>query len=128
MKLRALILAFLTLFLCSFFTGCSQSLGLKAYQVDDLVKNPRVHEGEEISIVGILKPSEDAFRLVSVFARLQGTSDENNVYLINYAAKIEFNTKVLVKGQFGVVNLPVLGSYLVIDAKSVEQCTNYSLC
>lgn len=117
-------LTFLSLISIIQLTGCGQGIGFSAFKVDDLVKNPRVHEGEVISVVGTLKQTEDFFKLVGVEARLEGVSAENNIYLINYAAKINFDSKVLVKGEFAALNLPLLGAYLVIDAKSVEPCGN----
>lgn len=118
-------LTFLSLISSIMLTGCGQGIGFNAFKVDDLVKNPRVHEGEVISVVGTLKQTEDVFRLVGVQARLEGSSADNNVYLINYAAKISFDSKAVVKGEFATLNLPLLGTYLVIDAKSVELCGNY---
>jgi hypothetical protein len=107
-----------TIFLFGLF-GCDVLKGISAHKVDDIVKNPRVYEEKEITVVGNLQPVPEAFKLVGIGARLQGNSPDNNVYLMNYAAKIDFNQKVMVTGVFETLPIPLLGTFLVIDAKSV---------
>jgi hypothetical protein len=108
--------------------GCGSNFGITAKPVDDIVKNPRIYEGQQISITGTLVNSDEVQKLASIGAVLEGSNSKNRVYLINFAAQLEFGTKVVVTGDFGTISMPLLGSFLVLDAKSVESCSKISAC
>lgn len=119
------------LFLLTLFVlliGCGSNTGITAKSVDEIIKNPRIYEGQQISITGKLSPSDDVQKLASIGAVLEGSNPTNRVYLINFAAQAEFGTKVVVTGEFGTISVPLLGSFLVLDAKSVESCSKISAC
>jgi hypothetical protein len=119
-------LLLLTLIFLQF--GCGSNTGISAKPVDDIVKNPRVYEGQQISITGKLVNSDEIQKLANIGAVLEGSNPRNRVYLINFAAQVEFGTKVVVTGEFGTISVPLLGSFLVLDAKSVESCSKISAC
>ena len=108
--------------------GCDIQKAFNAHKVDEIIENPRIYESQEISIVGELKPVDDNMKLFGIGARLQGSKTDSNVYLYNYAAKIEFNQKVSVTGVFTTLTIPLFGSYLIIDAKSVLACSQLFFC
>ena len=119
------------LFLLTLFVlliGCGSNFGITAKPVDDIVKNPRIYEGQQISVTGTLVNSDEVQKLASIGAVLEGSNSKNRVYLINFAAQLEFGTKVVVTGEFGTISVPLLGSFLVLDAKSVESCSKISAC
>ena len=122
--MKKAILTILTI--CLF--GCGSNTGITAKSVDDVIKNPRIYEGKEISITGTLKPSEDAQKLVNIGAILEGSDQTKRVYLINFAAQADFESKVVITGEFQTLSIPLLGSFLVLDAKSVEPCSKISAC
>ena len=108
--------------------GCGSNTGITAKSVDDVTINPRIYEGKEISVMGTLKPSEDAQKLVSIGAILEGADDSKRIYLINFAAQADFGSKYVITGEFQTLTIPILGSFLVLDAKSVEPCSKISAC
>jgi hypothetical protein len=114
--------------LIALLIGCGSNSGITAKSVDDVIKNPRVYEGQQISIMGKLAPSDEMQKLALIGAILEGSNPTNIIYLINFAAQADFGTKVVVSGQFEIISLPVLGSFLVLDAKSVEPCSKISAC
>jgi hypothetical protein len=125
MKINIRLISLLAAFL---LFACDSNLGISAYKVDDLVANPRIHEGKEISVTGTLRSVDESLKLLGVTAKLEGTNSKNVIYLLNFAAQVNFDSKYVIKGQFATVTLPLLGSYLVIDAKSVERCGGLNLC
>jgi hypothetical protein len=119
---------FLLLFVAVLLVGCDIEKIINVHKVDDIVENPRVYEAQEISLTGELKPADDNMKIFGIGARLQGSKTDSNVYLFNYAAKIDFNQKVRVTGVFTTLTIPLFGSYLIIDAKSVLPCSQLFFC
>jgi len=109
-------------------SGCDFGNGLSAISVDRIFKNPRIYEGKEISVVGVLMEPDDKFKVLNVGGRLEGSQPDQVIYLQNMMAKVDYRSKVIVKGAFSTISVPIIGSYLVIDAKSVEPCTKMSFC
>lgn len=112
----------------SFLISCGSNSGINAKSVDEIIKNPRIYEGQIISITGKLSTPDDLQKLAGIGATLEGVDKSNKVYLVNFAAKLDYGTKVVVTGEFGTVSLPLVGSFLVLDAKSVEPCSSISAC
>ena len=109
-------------------TGCDFGVGLSALSVTKVVKNPRIYEGQEITVVGKLTEADEKLKIFNISYSLEGPSPDQSIYLQNMIAKVNPGVQVIVRGPFTAVTLPVLGSYLVVDAKSVEECTKISFC
>ena len=109
------------LFLCLFFffamSGCSEKK-LFSYSVDEVTKNPRLHEGKVISVKGI----------TGITAKISSPSSGTYIYLSNMVAKVQFGHEVVVNGELNVITIPVLGTYIVVDAKSVIDCSEKLIC
>ena len=128
-KIKSLLVNFLPfVFLGFLLISCKSDTGIAAYKVDELIQNPRIHEGKEIKVVGTLRQVDDALKIIGVAAKLEGSSTNYAVYLINFAARVEFDKKYVIKGEFATLTLPLFGSYLVIDAKSVQPCSELNIC
>jgi threonyl-tRNA synthetase len=95
---------------------------------DAFLVNPRAYEGKEITIVGVLSDVEDQFKLVSINAKVGGPSTDSTIFLKNQLAKIDMGTKVIIKGEFQTFSIPMVGTYFMMDAKSVNPCTTLSFC
>jgi hypothetical protein len=108
--------------------GCDLGNGVLSISAEKIIKNPRIYEGKEVSIVGTLMEPDDKLKVINVNGRLDSADPNQSIYLKNMMAKVQYGSKVIVKGVFETVNVPILGPYLVIDAKSVESCTKLSFC
>jgi hypothetical protein len=102
--------------------------GIFTKSVDEIVVNPRIFEDKEIIVHGLIKDADPKLRIVKIGAVLTGDDPVNTIYLINLAAKVEMGSKVVVKGMFQTITLPMLGSFLILDAKSVETCSKLNIC
>lgn len=108
--------------------GCDIGNGLTALTPEKVLANPRSYEGKEIAIVGVLSDVEDQFKLVSINAKVGGPSTDSTIFLKNQLAKIDMGTKVIIKGEFQTFSIPMVGTYFMVDAKSVNPCTTLSFC
>ena len=102
--------------------------GIFTKSVDEIVVNPRIFEDKEIIVHGLIKDGDPKLRIVKIGAVLTGDDPVNTIYLINLAAKVEMGSKVVVNGMFQTITLPMLGSFLILDAKSVETCSKLNIC
>lgn len=109
-------------------SGCDIGLGLSATSVSNIIKNPRVYEGELISVVGRLEETENSLRLLNINYKLVDTKLDQSIYLQNMIAKVDTGVEVIVKGTFSTLTIPVYGPFLVLDSKSVQACTKLSFC
>lgn len=109
-------------------SGCDFGNGISALTPEKVLVNPRAYEGKEIAIVGVLSEVEDQFKLVSINAKVGGPSTDSTIFLKNQLAKIDMGTKVIIKGEFQTFSIPMVGTYFMVDAKSVSPCTTLSFC
>jgi hypothetical protein len=98
-----------------------------SYSVDEIVKDPRLYEGKEISVKGTIYQTDQIVQLTGISAKIVG-SGAAAVYLSDMAAKVQFGREVVVKGQLSVVNIPIIGTYIVMNAKSVIDCSEKLIC
>jgi len=113
---------------CIALLGCDIGNGISALTTEKVLINPRNFEGKEIAIVGILSDVEDQFKLVNINAKIGGPSIDTTIFLKNQLAKINMGTQVIIKGEFQTFSIPMVGTYFMIDAKSVTPCTKLSFC
>jgi len=118
--------SFLLVFPCWVYS--LDTTGIFTKSVDEIVVNPRIFEDKEIIVHGLIKDADPKLRIVKIGAVLTGDDPTNTIYLINLAAKVEMGNKVVVKGMFQTITLPMLGSFLILDAKSVEVCSKLNIC
>ena len=113
---------------CIILLGCDFGNGISALTTEKVLVNPRNFEGKEITIVGTLSDVEDQFKLININAKIGGPSIDTTIFLKNQLAKIDMGTQVVIKGDFTTISIPMVGTYFMIDAKSVTPCTRMSFC
>ncbi len=119
---RCLFLATLAFLL----VACSEQK-IFSYSVDEISKNPRLYEGRVISVKGTIRQTDQLGQVTGYSAKLSG-SGETPVYLSDMAAKVQFGREVVVNGQLSVLNIPIVGTYIILDAKSVIDCAEKLIC
>ena len=113
---------------CLPLLGCDIGNGISALTTDKVLINPRAYEDKEITIVGILSEVQDQSKLLNINAKIGGPSIDSTIFLKNQLAKINVGTKVVIQGKFQTLSIPIVGTYFVLDAKSVIPCTSLSFC
>jgi hypothetical protein len=98
-----------------------------SYSVDEIAKNPRLYEGKVVSVKGTIRQTDQLGQVTGYSAKISG-SGEMPIYLSDMAAKVQFGREVVVNGQLSVLNIPVVGTYIVLDAKSVIDCAEKLIC
>jgi len=112
--------------LCFLLVACSEQKIL-SYSVDEIAKNPRLHEGKVISVKGIISQTDQIGQVAGISAKIAG-SGNNAIYLSDMAAKVQFGREVVVNGQLSVLSIPLVGTYVILDAKSVIDCAEKLIC
>jgi len=120
-------LIFLFLFFVVAISGCSQEK-LFSYSVDEVAKNPRLYEGKVVSLKGVIHQTDNVAQIAGISARISSPSGSTFIYLSNMSAKVQFGREVVVNGELNVINIPLLGTYIVVDAKSVVDCSEKIIC
>jgi hypothetical protein len=127
--MKKILLKYIFTFLFCFpLFGCDLGNGLSALTIEKVLANPRAYEGKEITIIGVLTDVEDPFKLINITAKVGGPSPDRTIFLKDQLAKIEMGTKAVIKGEFQTFTMPMLGTYFMMDAKSVTPCTTLSFC
>jgi hypothetical protein len=119
---KSLLLAVLPFLL----VACSEQK-IFSYSVDEIAKNPRLHEGKVVSVKGTISQTDQIGQVAGISAKIAG-SGENAIYLSDMAATVQFGREVVVNGQLSVVNIPIVGTYIILDAKSVIDCAEKLIC
>ena len=113
--------------LLSFLIVACTEQKLFSFSVDEIAKNPRLYEGKVVSVKGTISQTDPIGQITGISAKIVG-SGNNAIYLSDMAAKVQFGHEVVVNGQLSVLNIPILGAYIVLDAKSVTDCAEKLIC
>jgi hypothetical protein len=108
-------------------SGCGEKK-LFSYSVDEVANNPRLYEGKVISVKGVIRQTDQIGQITGISAKISNTSGGSFIYLSNMAAKVKFGREVVVNGELSVLTIPLVGTYIIVDAKSVIDCSEKLIC
>ncbi len=111
----------------SFLLAACSEQKILSYSVDEIAKNPRLHEGKVISVKGVISQTDQIGQVAGISAKIAG-SGNSAIYLSDMAAKVQFGREVVVNGQLSVLSIPLIGTYIILDAKSVIDCAEKLIC